>query len=102
MRQIQLVLCLAAVLVLAFPGCGPKSPEEQVAATRAQYTVKLESFTKCTRLPTSRKFLFGFRRLSNAHWESNSIRSGKIPNIDRVSAAVAVAMPLDGVQLYWL
>ncbi|MCP3958299.1 MAG: hypothetical protein GY719_10650 [bacterium] len=47
MRQIphRLLLCgLAAILFMVF-GCGPGSPEGKVAATRAQYTVKLENFS---------------------------------------------------------
>ncbi len=48
MRQIfshSLVLLLAILFVLTLPGCGPSSPEAQVTATRAQYTVRLESFS---------------------------------------------------------
>lgn len=46
MRQIphRLFFCgLAALLLMV--GCAPGSPEEQVAKTRAQYTVKLENFS---------------------------------------------------------
>ncbi len=47
MRQTpHFVTCFVlALLAVASAGCGPASPEEQVAATRAQYTVRLESFT---------------------------------------------------------
>ena len=47
MRQTSQLIacCLTALFVFAAVGCGPGSPEEQVAATRAQYTVRLESFT---------------------------------------------------------
>lgn len=48
MRQIpyRFVACgLAVLAVLALSACEPKTPEEQVAAARAQYSVKLESFT---------------------------------------------------------
>ena len=47
MRQIPrlVILCLLALAALAVVACGPGSPEEKVAATRAQYTVRLESFT---------------------------------------------------------
>ena len=47
MRQISQLItcCLVAFVFLVAAGCGPNSPEDQVAATRAQYTVRLESFT---------------------------------------------------------
>lgn len=36
---------LVALAALSAVACGPGSPEEQIAAARAQYTVRLESFT---------------------------------------------------------
>ena len=40
-----MVLLLTAFFVLTLSGCSPASPEAQVTATRAQYTVRLESFS---------------------------------------------------------
>ena len=46
MRQSPtLVTCLLVLFAVVATGCVPSSPEEQVAAARAQYSVKLESFT---------------------------------------------------------
>ena len=48
MRQFSrhLTICsLVALFLLTLSGCAPQSPEERVAAIRAQYTVRLESFT---------------------------------------------------------
>lgn len=41
----SLILLIALMFVLTLPGCGPSSPEAKVTAARAQYTVRLESFS---------------------------------------------------------
>lgn len=41
----SIAFCLALALALAVSACSPKSPEEKVTATRAQYTVQLQNFT---------------------------------------------------------